>query len=89
MLLLMLGACGGPQKASPEHTPPVSTAEPTAAHSGQAPKEQLANEFGPVTEEKFGQKVYDPYRGLEKGEDAAVVEWTRLQNKRTRDVIDP
>ncbi|MBP9112871.1 MAG: hypothetical protein KBF88_08680, partial [Polyangiaceae bacterium] len=88
MLLLLSGACGGAPIAAPESTTPVSTAEAAAANSGQPTKQQLATEFGPVTEEKFGQKVYDPFRGLEKGEDPAVVEWTRLQNKRTRDVID-
>ena len=41
----------------------------------------------PVTEDYFGTKVTDPYRGLEKL-DAATLDWMRAQGKVTRTIFD-
>ncbi len=41
----------------------------------------------PATEDYFGTKVTDPYRGLEKL-DAATLDWMRAQGKVTRQILD-
>lgn len=36
----------------------------------------------------FGERVADPYRWLEDGQDPRVAGWTELQNARTREILD-
>ncbi|MBV8971022.1 MAG: S9 family peptidase [Sphingomonadaceae bacterium] len=57
----------------------VTPVEPAAKGPTIAPS--------PVTEDYFGTKVTDPYRGIEKL-DAATLDWMRAQGKVTRQVLD-
>jgi prolyl oligopeptidase len=73
LLILSITSCGEKREA-----------EQTAIETPVCPETRIS----PVTDTLHGTPVFDPYRWLEDGESAEVIDWTKAQNDYTHGVIN-